>query len=94
MCAPDPGTARRGERSCGAEDGLRRAASADYAVAISGIAGPDGGTIEKPVGTVWFGFAAAQGDPFSQLMHFEGDRDAVRRQAVHFALTTLLATFL
>ncbi|AHF78220.1 Competence damage-inducible protein A [Sodalis praecaptivus] len=78
------------EMACGA----LRAASADYAVAISGIAGPDGGTIEKPVGTVWFGFAAAQGDPFSQLMHFEGDRDAVRRQAVHFALTTLLATFL
>ncbi|WP_406703422.1 nicotinamide-nucleotide amidase [Sodalis sp.] len=78
------------EMACGA----LRAASADYAVAISGIAGPDGGTIEKPVGTVWFGCATAQGDPFSKLMHFEGDRDTVRRQAVHFALITLLATLL
>ncbi len=74
--------------------GALLAASADYAVAISGIAGPDGGTVEKPVGTVWFGFASKHQAPFSQLMHFEGGRDDVRRQAVHFALKTLLDTFL
>jgi len=73
--------------------GALAAASADYAVAVSGIAGPDGGTLEKPVGTVWFGFAARHREPFSQLMHFEGGRDDVRRQAVHFAMKTLLDTF-
>lgn len=74
--------------------GALLAADADIAVAISGIAGPDGGTMEKPVGTVWFGFAQRDSAPFSQLMHFEGDRESVRRQAVHFALKTLLETFL
>ncbi|NDL61181.1 nicotinamide-nucleotide amidase [Acerihabitans arboris] len=74
--------------------GALAAASADYAVSISGIAGPDGGSLEKPVGTVWFGFACRHQAPFSQLMHFEGGRDEVRRQAVHFALKTLLDTFL
>ncbi len=73
--------------------GALAAAAADYAVAVSGVAGPDGGTLEKPAGTVWFGFAAGQRAPFSQLMHFEGGRDDVRRQAVHFALKTLLDTF-
>ncbi|WP_160142742.1 nicotinamide-nucleotide amidase [secondary endosymbiont of Ctenarytaina eucalypti] len=76
------------EMACGA----LRAASADYAVAISGIAGPDGGTVEKPVGMVWFGFALAEGALFSQLMHLEGDRNSVRRQAVHLALGMLFAT--
>lgn len=74
--------------------GALAAAAADYAVSISGIAGPDGGTLEKPVGTVWFGFAGRQRAAFSQLMHFDGDRDEVRRQAVHFALKTVLDTFL
>ncbi|WP_410016320.1 nicotinamide-nucleotide amidase [Sodalis sp. C49] len=74
--------------------GALAAAGADYAVAISGIAGPDGGTLEKPVGTVWFGFAGRHRTVFSQLMHFDGERDAVRRQAVHFALKTVIDTFL
>ncbi|TCV99279.1 nicotinamide-nucleotide amidase [Biostraticola tofi] len=74
--------------------GALKAAGADYAVAISGIAGPDGGSIEKPVGTVWFGFAARGSEPFSQLMHFDGERDDIRRQSVHFALKTLIDTFL
>lgn len=74
--------------------GALDAAGADYAVAISGIAGPNSDTIEKIVGTVWFGFSARDGESFSQFMHFKGDRNSVRRQAVHFTLTTLLATFL
>ncbi|TKI08889.1 nicotinamide-nucleotide amidase [Martelella alba] len=74
-------------------EGALAIASADYAVAVSGIAGPDGGSIDKPVGTVWFGFAGGRREPFAQLKHFQGGRDAVRRQSVHFALTTLLDTF-
>lgn len=74
--------------------GALMAAAADYAVSVSGIAGPDGGSVQKPVGTVWFGFAGRHRAPFAQLMHFEGGRDEVRRQAVHFALKTLLDTFL
>lgn len=70
-------------------NGALKAANADYAIAISGIAGPNGGTVEQPVGTVWFGFAALEIDPFSHMMNFNGNREAVRRQAVYFSLTTL-----
>ncbi|MCR3755541.1 MAG: NMN aminohydrolase [Sodalis sp. Psp] len=74
--------------------GALSAADADYAVAISGVADSNGDTIEKPVGTVWFGFSARDREPFSQLMHFKGDRNSVRRKAVYFSLTTLLTTLL
>lgn len=74
--------------------GALNKAGADYAIAISGIAGPDGGTPEKPVGTVWFGFAARQENGFVRRMQFDGDRNRVRQQAVQFALETLLNTFL
>lgn len=69
-------------------------AGADYAIAISGIAGPDGGTADKPVGTVWFGFASRHENGFVRRMQFDGDRDRVRQQAVQFGLETLLNTFL
>ncbi|MFP1734092.1 nicotinamide-nucleotide amidase [Lonsdalea quercina] len=69
-------------------------ADADYAISISGVAGPDGGTPEKPVGTVWFGFAARQDKGFVRRMQFDGDRNSVRQQAVQFALETLLNAFL
>jgi len=65
----------------------------DVAVAVSGVAGPDGGTPDKPVGTVWFawGRRGAQGITISTaLEHFKGDRDAVRRQAVARALRGVL----
>ena len=61
----------------------------EVAIAVSGVAGPDGGTSDKPVGTVWFAWAqrAAQGINLSTaLEHFPGDRDSVRRQAVERAL--------
>jgi nicotinamide-nucleotide amidase len=61
----------------------------DLAVAVSGVAGPDGGTPDKPVGTVWLAWARrdAQGTTISTaLEYFTGDRDAVRRQAVARAL--------
>jgi nicotinamide-nucleotide amidase len=65
----------------------------ELAVAVSGIAGPDGGTEAKPVGTVWFAIAArAWLAPRCEERHFEGDRDAVRRQTVAHALQRVLET--
>ena len=69
-------------------DGARRRFGVDLAVAVSGIAGPDGGTIEKPVGTVCFGYAAAAGTD-TQRLRFEGDRETVRRLTVAHALEVL-----
>ena len=69
-------------------EGALRLANADYALSISGIAGPDGGSAEKPVGTVCLGLATRQ-TSFARRMHFTGDRDAVRAQAVAFALQWL-----
>ncbi|KQN64769.1 nicotinamide-nucleotide amidase [Erwinia sp. Leaf53] len=70
--------------------GALQAAGADYALSVSGIAGPDGGSDEKPVGTVWFGFASAGGEVRAERRRFSGDREAVRRQATAHALQTLL----
>ncbi|WJV52975.1 nicotinamide-nucleotide amidase [Pectobacteriaceae bacterium CE90] len=69
-------------------------ANAHYAVSISGIAGPDGGTEEKPVGTVWFGFTDNQGKTLARKVLFEGDRGDVRLQSVYYALQILLEEFL
>lgn len=66
--------------------GAVAATGADLAVAISGIAGPDGGSDDKPVGTVWFAWGASPADIEAVVEQFSGDRDAVRRQAVLFAL--------
>ncbi len=74
--------------------GALKAARADYAVSISGIAGPDGGSEEKPVGTVWFAFSTARGEGITRRECFSGDRDAVRRQATVYALQTLWQQFL
>ncbi|KAA8977046.1 MULTISPECIES: CinA family protein [Gammaproteobacteria] len=62
---------------------------ADVALAVSGIAGPGGGSAEKPVGTVWFGWGVAGSTPVTTCKQFEGDRDQVRREAVEFALKRL-----
>lgn len=60
----------------------------DVAVAVTGIAGPSGGSTGKPAGTVWVAWAAAGGaGPHAECFHFAGDRDAVRRQTVAAALT-------
>lgn len=74
--------------------GAQLAARADYAVSVSGIAGPDGGSADKPVGTVWFGFAGPGGVVVAKYKQFQGDREAVRRQSVAFALQTLQDDFL
>ncbi|MBN7769738.1 nicotinamide-nucleotide amidase [Marinobacter daepoensis] len=66
--------------------GAIQVANVDVAVAISGIAGPGGGTEQKPVGTVWFAWGAAAGGAEARVQCFEGDRDQVRRQAVLYVL--------
>jgi nicotinamide-nucleotide amidase len=68
-------------------------AGADRAVAVSGIAGPAGGTPEKPVGTVWFAWARRDGDEIkikTRLEHYQGDREGIRRQAVGRALAGVM----
>jgi nicotinamide-nucleotide amidase len=67
----------------------------DLSVAVSGIAGPDGGTPGKPAGTVWFAWGRRDGDAIQvdvALEHFEGNREAVRRLTVQRALQHLLAS--
>lgn len=70
--------------------GVLKNSHADFSVSISGIAGPGGGTKNKPVGLVWFAFANQDKRITSQQRLFEGDRNAVREQAIHYALTNLL----
>jgi len=65
--------------------------AASVAVAVTGIAGPGGGTAEKPVGTVWIGWKRRGGYPKAEIFHFTGDREAVRRQTIAAALRGLLA---
>lgn len=64
---------------------------AQVVVAISGIAGPEGGTPDKPVGTVWFGWRLSSGQEISRLCRFSGNRHEIRRQAVEQALQGLIA---
>ena len=69
--------------------GARERSGARFAVAVSGVAGPDGGSAEKPVGTVWLAWAEGA-QVFTRHEIFAGDRDAVRRQTVRAALDGLL----
>ena len=70
--------------------GALRHSHAQVSVAVTGVAGPSGGSAEKPVGTVWFGFSVA-GRLSSELLHFDGDRSAVREATVRHGLKRLLA---
>lgn len=74
--------------------GALRVAGADVSIAVSGIAGPDGGSAEKPVGTVWFcvgrRVAGADIELFTEGQVFGGDREAVRRASVQRALELVL----
>ncbi|MDD5057279.1 MAG: nicotinamide-nucleotide amidase [Sideroxydans sp.] len=63
---------------------------AHIALAISGVAGPTGGTPEKPVGTVWFAWALRDGAVFARRHLLPGDRAAVREQSVRIALQGVL----
>ena len=68
--------------------GAAKSALAHCAVAVSGVAGPDGGSKEKPVGTVWFGFAIEQG-VVAEQQYFLGNRQQIREQAIEFGLSRL-----
>jgi nicotinamide-nucleotide amidase len=70
--------------------GALRHSRAQVAVAVTGIAGPSGGTPEKPVGTVCFAWAGPGDAISSRTLHFAGDREQVRRQSVAEALTGVL----
>ena len=61
---------------------------AQVAVAVTGVAGPSGGSPDKPVGTVWFGFALP-GRVVTESMHFDGDRAAVRAATVQHTFARL-----
>ena len=69
-------------------EGARRIYGADFAVSTTGIAGPDGGSESKPVGTVWFGIAGSGGTR-SIMRRLPGNREEVRTRAVRFALAEL-----
>jgi nicotinamide-nucleotide amidase len=70
--------------------GALRRSAAHWSVAVSGIAGPAGGSADKPVGTVWFAFAGVDGASQAFVRRFDGDRAAVRRQTVETALSHLI----
>ena len=73
--------------------GALRLSGADIAVAVSGVAGPDGGTEDKPVGTVWFAWAVRDGAKVlvdTSREQFTGDRDLVRELTVAYALQGVL----
>ena len=69
-------------------EGSRRVYGADFAVSVTGIAGPDGGSDAKPVGTVWFGVAGPDGT-VAAVRRLPGNRSEVRTRAVRFALSEL-----
>ena len=74
-------------------EGALRVSGADVAVSVSGIAGPDGGTPEKPVGTVWFCAAAHRAQAIHVVAEtelFAGDRASVRSSSVRYALELVL----
>lgn len=74
--------------------GALKEANADFAISVSGIAGPGGGSDDKPVGTVWFGFAQKETTGVLNMTTkhcvFQGDRYSVRLQSTSYALETLL----
>jgi nicotinamide-nucleotide amidase len=69
-------------------EGALRHSRAQVAVAVTGVAGPGGGSPDKPVGTVWFGWATPDG-VITDKRHFDGDRQQVREATVQHALLRL-----
>jgi nicotinamide-nucleotide amidase len=71
--------------------GTTQNSDSDIALSITGIAGPSGGSPEKPVGTVCFAWVLANDQMISETKHFEGDRQQIRQQACDFSLRKLLS---
>lgn len=71
-------------------EGALNQSNASISVAITGIAGPTGGSDSKPVGTVWFAWAIKNEAIQTECQHFQGDRESIRRQAVIFALKGII----
>ena len=71
-------------------EGVKRISGAEVSVAVSGVAGPAGGTDDKPVGTVWFAWSGPAGTQ-AHIHRFSGDREAIRHDSVAHALQGLLA---
>ena len=71
-------------------EGARINSGSNVAISITGVAGPSGGSAEKPVGTVCFGWAT-ENQTLTKTMRFDGDRQTVRQKAAEFALTELIA---
>lgn len=69
--------------------GALRHSQAEWAVAVTGIAGPGGGTPDKPVGTVWLAWAQRDQAVEVVCLHATGSREAIRAESVHFALSYL-----
>lgn len=72
-----------------AEGALKRN-GADISIGITGIAGPTGGTSEKPVGTVWIAWASTHFSTVAEVNNFKGDRQAVREQSIERAMRKIL----
>lgn len=71
-------------------EGLLARAPVDWTLAVSGIAGPGGGSVDKPVGTVWLAWAGGRTPTTARCCHFDGDREAIRAAAAQRALQGLL----
>ena len=82
------------ETACEMVQGVVNGTAAPAAgIAITGIAGPNGGSDDKPVGTVWIGTSLPDKEPLITHYVFSGDRDDVRRQSVDSALLQLMSLF-
>ena len=72
---------------CEMAEGALKKSACKISIAVTGIAGPGGGTKEKPVGMVWIAWSAGHYDTLSQCFYFDGDRNAIREQAANAAIT-------
>jgi PncC family amidohydrolase len=70
-------------------EGALKKSGADYALSVTGLAGPDGDGSGLPVGTVWIAAASAEGESRASVFRFSGDRNEIRRTAAHKAITDL-----
>jgi nicotinamide-nucleotide amidase len=79
-----------GEVARAMAQGVIGQAPVDWSIAITGIAGPGGGSADKPVGTVWIGWGRREGSVEARRFHFSGDRESIRVQSADAALQGLL----